>query len=163
MALLSIVISVSVPSLAGFFRGRTLDAEARRLLSLSRHGQSRAVSEGIPMLLWFDAENRSYGLERQPGWEDQDSKAVEFTLDENLKMEVVETNVLSPTSLRGSRLGADAAATSKRNLPQIKFLPDGSIDETSPPLVRLLDKDGVVVSLRQDRNRLNYEIQTQPK
>ena len=36
MTLLIVVISFSAPSLGKFFRGRALDGEARRLLSLSR-------------------------------------------------------------------------------------------------------------------------------
>src|SRR6266540_3620386 len=45
MALLLLVFGVTLPSLKGFFRGRNLDSEARRFLSLTRYGQSRAVSE----------------------------------------------------------------------------------------------------------------------
>ncbi len=45
MALLLIVIGVALPSLKRFFHGRNLDSEARRFLSLTRYGQSRAVSE----------------------------------------------------------------------------------------------------------------------
>ena len=56
MALLTMVISLTAPSLSRFFRGRTLDSEARRLLALTRSGQSRAVSEGMPMDLWVDAD-----------------------------------------------------------------------------------------------------------
>src|SRR5438270_8363826 len=55
MTLLLIVMCVALPSLKGFFRGRNLDSEARRFLSLARYGQSRAVSEGVPMVLWIDA------------------------------------------------------------------------------------------------------------
>ena len=58
MALLTIVISLTAPSLSRFFHGRTLDSEARRLLALTRSGQSRAVSEGMPMDLWVDADAR---------------------------------------------------------------------------------------------------------
>ena len=42
MTLLVTVIALASPSLAGFFRGRALDAEARRMMSLTRLGQSRA-------------------------------------------------------------------------------------------------------------------------
>src|SRR5262245_41504309 len=63
MALLAIAIGVTFPTLRGFFRGRVLDSEARRLLSLTRYGQSRAVSEGVPMVLWIDARQKTYGLE----------------------------------------------------------------------------------------------------
>src|SRR5437763_109192 len=54
MTILLIVFSVALPSLKGFFRGRNLDSEARRFLSLTRYGQSRAVSEGVSMVLWMD-------------------------------------------------------------------------------------------------------------
>src|SRR5689334_18148384 len=43
MALLAIVMAVSAPALSNFMRGRTLDSEARRFVSLTRYGQSRAV------------------------------------------------------------------------------------------------------------------------
>ena len=43
MAILTMAVSVTAPTLANFFRGRTLDAEARRLLAMTRGGQNRAV------------------------------------------------------------------------------------------------------------------------
>src|SRR6266850_7624427 len=61
MSLLIIAVGLSFPALQDFFRGRGLDSEARRFLSLVRYGQSRAVSEGIPMLLWVDAREGTYG------------------------------------------------------------------------------------------------------
>ena len=53
MAVLAIVLAIIAPSLGNFFRGRTLDSEARRFVSLTRYAESRAVSEGSPMLLWM--------------------------------------------------------------------------------------------------------------
>lgn len=70
MALLLIVLAVAAPSLAQFFRGRFLDGEARRLLALTRYGQSRAVSEGVPVLLWLNAESNQYGLRIDPRFRD---------------------------------------------------------------------------------------------
>ncbi len=151
MTLLIIVLSVAAPSLGNFFRGRTLDSEARRLLALTRHGQSRAVFEGVPMLLWLDTKGRTYGLEEEPGYSDLRSRSVEFMLDKDLQMEVVNSEV-NPTA-RPVSLGAN-----RRNLPEIRFLPDGSISETSPQAVRLADRDSVAVWLTLSRNRLNYEI-----
>ena len=88
MATLLIVVAVAFPSLKNFFRGRNLDAEAHRLLALTRYGQSRAVSEGVPMVLWIDAENGRYGLQTQTGYADTDAKAVQFTIDDQLTLEV---------------------------------------------------------------------------
>lgn len=160
MALLSIVIAVALPSLSNFFRGRTLDAEARRLLSLTRYGQSRAVSEGIPMVLWVDPENRTYGLEQEPGWDDTDVKAVNLKLDDNLKVEVTKTNVAKPLLAVASPLGSAGIVDTKQNLPSIRFLPDGSIAETSLPEIQLLEKDGASLWLSRSQNRMSYEIGT---
>lgn len=158
LALLAIVISIAVPSLGPFFRGRSLDGEARRLLALTRHGQSRAVSEGIPMLLWVDAENRAYGLESEPGWDDKDPKAVEFQLNRELQIEVVRTNTVERRLTAFQLLGGMAAEKTRRNLPEIRFLPDGSIDDTSPSVLVLSERDGAKLSVVQSTNRLNYEI-----
>src|ERR1051325_11638875 len=88
MALLMIVLGVAAPSLQGFFKGRNLDSEARRILALTVYGQSRAVSEAIPMLLWFDTRQHTYGLRAASSYLDVDPKSVEFTLDRTLELQV---------------------------------------------------------------------------
>src|SRR6185436_11370619 len=92
MTVLTIAASITAPALANFFRGRTLGSEARRLLALTRQGQSRAVSEGLPMNLWLDAPQGAYGLEAETSYEAMDSKAVEFNLDQDMQLEVVSLN-----------------------------------------------------------------------
>ena len=151
MALLMIVLAVSAPSLQGFFKGRNLDSEARRLLSLTKYGQSRAVSEGIPMLLWVDWKQKSYGLRAAAGFVEPDDKAVEFTLDKDLKIET-ENRVLQPgTVSQNDRIIG--------NLPTIRFLPDGSISETSPYTIKLSQGQKDALWIGQSTNRLRYEIQ----
>ena len=88
MAMLLIVLGVAFPSLKRFFRGRNLDSEARRFLSLTHYGQSRAVSEGLPMVLWIDARRAAYGLQVQAGYTDSDMKAVEFAVGDDLRLRV---------------------------------------------------------------------------
>src|SRR5512141_2776745 len=88
MALLTVIISLTAPKLSRFFHGRTLDSEARRLLALTRSGQSRAVSEGIPVDLWIKTDEGQVGLEAEPSFETTDPKAVDFHIDEGLKLEV---------------------------------------------------------------------------
>src|SRR5438046_9262722 len=65
MAILTVAVSITAPTLGRFFSGRALDSEARRLLALTHNGQSRAVSEGFPIELWVDARERTYGLEAE--------------------------------------------------------------------------------------------------
>src|SRR5882762_10420753 len=89
MAILTIAVSITAPALSNFFHGRTLDSEARRLLSLTRQGQSRAVSEGLPVELWVDANQGLYGLEADSSYEMNDSKSVSFNLDKDVQVQAV--------------------------------------------------------------------------
>src|SRR5262245_2484037 len=90
MALLAVGLAVSAPALSKFFKGRTLDSEARRFVSLTRYGQSRAVSEGVPTMLWIDPKERTYGLQEEATYTDFDTKAVDFQLGKALEIEVTD-------------------------------------------------------------------------
>ena len=48
-------------------------------------------------------------------------------------------------------------------LPTIRFLPDGSIGESSPRKLHLVGRDGTSLWLAQARDGLSYEIRTTPK
>ena len=162
MTLLLIVVGVGFPSLRNFFHGRTLDSEARRFLTLTRYAQSRAVSEGVPMVLWVDVRERTYGLQAQAGYLDTDGKAVEYELEEDLQMEV-STPLVRTTTMSNQR--TSTTATTVGNLPAIRFTPDGFIGETSPETVQFregADRDNSAVWITQAPNRLNYEISANP-
>jgi prepilin-type N-terminal cleavage/methylation domain-containing protein len=168
MALLTIVISLTAPRLSRFFHGRTLDSEARRLLALTRSGQSRAVSEGVPMDLWVDAGQGTFGLEAEPSYETSDPKAVDFTLDSGLQLEVVNKTVVAPanTAITINPMQRTSTASVPRvnlvhaNLPTIRFLPDGSIGEASPQMLHLASSDGGSLWLAQARDGASYEIRS---
>lgn len=155
MAMLLIVLAVSFPSLRGFFRGRNLDSEARRFLSLTRYAQNRAVSEGYPMVLWIDAEQRTYGLQAQTGYLDEDDKSVEYEIDESLELEVTRPMLIGTTAARRNESTAVVG-----NLPAIRFTPDGFYAESSPQEVILRQDDKEEVVIAKSVNRLGYEIQT---
>jgi type II secretion system protein H len=168
MALLTVVISLTAPKLSRFFHGRTLDSEARRLLALTRSGQSRAVSEGMPMDLWVDAEQGTFGLEAEPSYETSDPKAVEFALDGGLLIEVVNKTIVAPVNTMSRTRQASTASVPRVNLvhatlPTIRFLPDGSIGEASPQLLHLTSGDGGSLWLAQARDGVNYEIRSTDK
>jgi len=156
MTVLTIAVSLTAPALANFFRGRSLDSEARRLLALTRQGQSRAVSEGIPMELWLDATRGAYGLEAEPSYEATDPRAIEFTLDSDMQLQV---SILNPAATTVQSVASPALATGNHpNLPKIRFLPDGSMSESSPQSFCVMSRDGSAIWLAQTRNRLNYAI-----
>ena len=168
MALLTIVISLTAPSLSRFFHGRTLDSEARRLLSMTRSGQSRAVAEGIPVDLWVDASAGSFGLEAEPSFDSSDPKAMEFTLDGGLKIEVVNRTVVAPVDTLNRNRRVSTASTprvvlARSSLPTIRFLPDGSIGDNSPQMLCLTSTDGGSLWLAQSRDGLTYESRSTDK
>jgi type II secretion system protein H len=148
MAMLVIVIAVAAPSLSNFFRGRGVDSEARRFLSLTRYGQSRAVSEGVPMVLWVDAEGGAYGLTQESGYTDNDEKAIDVTVDEHVRLDV-------PDGFRYLQNG--------RNLAAIHFSPDGGISTTSFSSISMQEGDNPPVWIVQSANELNYEIEDPKK
>jgi prepilin-type N-terminal cleavage/methylation domain-containing protein len=168
MALLTIVISLTAPKLSRFFHGRTLDSEARRLLALTRSGQSRAVSEGVPMDLWVDAELGTFGLEAEPSYETSDPKAVDFTLDGGLQLAMVNKTVVAPVVTMNRSLQTSTASVPRVNLvhaglPTIRFLPDGSIADTSPQMLHLTSGDSGSLWLALSRDASNYEIRSTDK
>jgi len=161
MALLVIVVGVAFPSLQNFFRGRTLGSEARRFLSLTRYGQSRAVSEGIPMVLWIDARERTYGLQAEAGYLDTDGKAVQFELDDGLDVAVAQPPAV--TGMAPNTRERGRATQPVGTLPAVRFGPDGSLVETSPEYVEFREnRPGQPSSawIAQTANRLAYEIRS---
>jgi Tfp pilus assembly protein FimT len=158
MTVMVMAFGVGLPTVANFFRGRTLDSEARRLLSLTRGAQSRAVSEGAPMQLWVDSRRGSYGLQEESGWTERDTKAVTFKLDPDLHIEVVTSGKRSTTTYSPLRGQTPSTSRKKNDLPEIRFLPDGTFDDTTPQGVRLSDRNGMALWVVPSRNHMNYEI-----
>jgi type II secretion system protein H len=157
MAMLLIVWGLAFPSLRGFFRGRTIDSEARRFLSLTLYAQSRAVTEGLPMVLWIDPQQRRYGLQVQAGYLETDTKAVDYGLAENLELETRKPQQRPLTASQPPK------AAGIGSVPMIRFLPDGTIGDTSPNRITIRqgrDADAPTISIVQHTNRLNYAIHT---
>jgi len=169
MAILTIAVSLAAPTLSHFFAGRALDSEARRLLALTRLGQSRAVAEGLPMELWVDPQSRTYGLEAEvssrTSADQSDPKAVTYTLDRDVKMEIPARLVTKPAVIRSSLAPISIASVPvvvprHGNLPTIRFLPDGSVAENSPQMLHLIDRENASLFLALATSRLSYEIRT---
>ena len=144
LALLVIITAIAVPRMSGFIRGRALDSEARRLAALMHAGQSRAVSEGAPMMLWIDEKGSAYGLEAETSGENGDAKAEDLSMDSTLQIAVQNAGAATPVTFK--------------NLPAIKFLPDGTVDENSPQTLKLTDTAGFSRWLAETKLRTGYEI-----
>ena len=172
MALITIVVSVSLPALKGFFRGRGLDSEARRFLSLTHYGASRAVAEGIPVELYVDTQQKLYGLRAQAGFLESDSRAVQYKLPEELSLEVTA----APATKVSGQANLDDPETDFANLTDpstssdpvriIRFTSDGFIGDQSPAAIILRQRgadataEGDALAIAQSATRLTYEIRT---
>ena len=104
------------------------------------------MSEGVPMTLWIDTANGTYGLQEEPGYNENDPKAVSFGLGKDLQIAVVN-------SARAQQTGRSPTA--------IRFLPDGSVSETSPLSVQIRQSENDSAWIGKSRNGLSYEIQNQ--
>jgi type II secretion system protein H len=146
MLMLIIAVSIVVPSMEKFFGGRSLDSEVRRFIALTRYAQSRAVSEGTPMLLWIDPKAGNYGLQQETGYTDGDAKAEQFSLSDGLSIGL--DNSKSSKLAPGKRIG-------------IRFSPDGNIlADGSVPAVFIKQGNGAQVWIVQSSDRLSYEVKS---
>lgn len=152
MVLLGIAAALVVPHMASFFRGRVLNSEARRLLALTYYGQSRAVSEGVPVLLWINAKTSSYGLVTQSAASEPDDRASSFTVDPTLTLDTVAPDPVQTSEQDDDHLGVP------NNLPVIRFMPDGFFDPTSVSKIILRQGTEAALELVPTANRLGYEI-----
>jgi type II secretion system protein H len=157
MTLLAMVFSLAAPSLSRFFRSRSVDSEARRFLSLTRAAQSRAVTEGVPMILWLETKQRTYGLNADRSFLEEDPKAEQFSLDATIELDA-RFSADAINAAQSSQFKSDRM--NEGSLYVLRFTPDGFIALSSPETVIFRQKDNAEMWVTQSRNRLNYEIQT---
>ena len=148
MALLVVAVCMVAPRLSDFVRGRAIDSEARRLLALTDAGEARAVSEGMPMVLWFNGKQNACGLEAETPPKGGDAKAEDLSISDSV--------AITPVSKGAS------AMTTFNHLPAIRFLPDGSVDAGSPRTVQLTQGSDTLW-LIELQNRTGYEISDSSK
>jgi Tfp pilus assembly protein FimT len=163
MALLIVIVSLISPTMSKFFGARSVDSEVKKFVALTHYGQSRAVSEGVPTMLWIDARQGTYGLEQMPGYGDTDPKAVENKLADGVRIGVSQSTVkpLLANSQTG-RIASGQVAQTRARLPAIYFLPDGTIaGTTSVSGVSLQNSNNPPVWIVPSGNGLTYEIQNQ--
>lgn len=140
MALLATIMALAAPSLVRSFRGRTLDQEATRLLALTEYARDEAASQGVPMTVWIDEENRRVGVEAKAGFVGNAHRRKDFALHDDVHFDKLEI---------AAALGLARA---------VEFAPDGTLDPASIASMRLVDRfdSGIVVQMTADK--MGYEI-----
>jgi type II secretion system protein H len=161
MSILVMVLGIIFPALKGFFRGRGLDNEARRFLALTRLGRSRAISEAIPVELWINARQGTYGLQALSGYTESQPGLRQYTADP-----IVQISCSPPPSLstltRSNYWTPTTTTTSTATLPAIRFQPDGFISETSPRTIYFRQGQEDEIRIVEDSTHTRYEIQSGP-
>lgn len=140
LAILAAVITVSAPSLSGFFKGRSLHEESRRFLALTRYARSDAVSTSVPVELWIDGLTGDYGLRRMITYSEEEASPIEYQLDKNLEFE-----------LDDAYLDEEGRAT-------LVFQPDGSMDKENPEEIAIRENDMEGIVFRKSDSGMEYVI-----
>ena len=164
MGLLATVMAVAAPSLSKFFKGRKLDSEARRFVSLARYGQNLAVNEGMPMMLWIDPDLGTYGVRPQDQYLFEQLPSESLLLRRSRGAEPV--SVTLPQFRLADELKFDVEILGKTNTQfvMIRLMPDGTIDEGSLPVLQIQqpDREGKQIVdkiwIAQSRDQSRYEI-----
>lgn len=154
LALLAIAATFVAASIGGFFRGRALNFEARRMLSLTHYGQSRAVAEGVPVVLWVNTTNSTYGVAVLSSFNDTDGddRAMTYAADPSIALETSVPDATVVSEQDDEKLGLPEDMTA------IRFDPDGFIDDSSVEKITLRQNTGHALELVPTENRLAYEI-----
>lgn len=141
MALLTMVMALSLPRLSRFMGGRALTEETRRFIALSRYARSQAITLGVPMQLWLDAENGRYGLSPLSGYEDADDRPVTFGLGEDLRLQLLD------------------GLADKSGMAYLTYWPDGRLDESGPQRILIWKGDEEVVLIT--RSGRDFEVRAE--
>lgn len=184
MAMLIIASAIVYPAMQSFFRGRLLDSEARRMLALTQFARERAVSEGVPMVVWLNPQQGTYGMAVAAGFDvTEDGLARSFDLGHEMSLDVAQPRFSAAQLASTSRsTTAQSASTTSllttrplqpipasgvrmsRNVYIIEFTADGTIGWNSPEYIgihEVRENQLDSVWLVQDTNRLRYAISTQ--
>jgi type II secretion system protein H len=154
LALLAIIAVFVTSSMGGFFRGRALNLEARRMLSLTHYAQSRAVAEGVPVILWLNPKESTYGISVHSSFSDVegDLRSINYTVDSSLRLETPTSVVTATSEQDDEKLGL------AEGLSFIRFNPDGFFDDASVSKVTIRLGAEAGLELVPTFNRLAYEI-----
>jgi hypothetical protein len=103
----------------------------------------------MPMMLCVDEKADGYGLEAETSGQNGDPKAEELMVDPTLQISVLNVGT--------------GVQTTFKNLPAIRFLADGTVDENSPQTLKLTDASGFSRWFIELASRTGYEIRDTEK
>ncbi len=154
MTLMVMAISIAAPSLKFFLSGRSHEDEARRFLELERYAASRAVEEGVPVDLWINIKQNTYGMAASRGYTETKTNNTSFTVDKDVQMQVSQpTGVLTQ-----SNWWTPFNARGRGAIPIIRCQPDGFISDISPQYVKFTQGQEPEIWIIENPNHTRYDI-----
>ena len=132
-------MALSVPSLSRSLRERSLEQESARFLALTEFGRDEAVSQGVPMVIWVDAQSRRFGLAPKTDYGVNEIRR-EYTLHQDVQFEL------------------DARASLQSDGRVMEFTPEGTPEAASIESVRLVDRFGSARLISKRSDGWGYEI-----
>jgi hypothetical protein len=121
---------------------------------LTRYGQSRAINEGVPVELWVNAKDGSYGLEALSGYTETQTKQLTYTVDSTVQIAMSAPSSVMTHSNYWSQAKAQFGPVTR-----IRFQPDGFISDASPANIYLRQADGQIW-IAEAPTHLEYDIQS---
>ena len=162
MTIMAVVIGVAAPNLKAFMRGRSQEDEARRFLSLTRYGSSRAETEGVPVDLWINVKQGRYGLADSGGYTETRTNAVIFYLNNetDVRKQDVQILVSQPPGVLTAQSNFWTPFTMRGGaMPVIRLQPDGFISETSPQTIKFRQGQDPEIWIVENTNHLRYDLE----
>ena len=165
MALLVTLAAIAVPRLSRSMRGHNLDQEADCLLALTEYARDEAASQGVPMVVWIDADGGRCGVDAKPGFGPagggDNARAHEYMLGDDVHLDPVGPGMVPAAPTTSPAPNANAPATSTLTHGGIivaEFAPDGTLVPGSVASVRLADRANDALTLTQTADAYGYEI-----
>ena len=162
MALLSAIFAVASPSLARFFRGRSLEEEALRFLALTRYAKAQASTQGIPMDIWLDEKQFRYGLCPAPGYEldERQTQTLAQNPGEKIETQANEQPGWEFLYEYDEKFTIEVFQTTlfEKNYTIVRYLPDGTFDEPSAAAVSITQEGENPLYIAQTEYGCRYEI-----
>jgi type II secretion system protein H len=141
LAVLAVVTAIAAPTLGRSLRDRHLKQEGLRLLALIELGRSEAISQGVPIIVWFDASEGTFGIEPKQGFDAEPAATRDFKLGDDVWFD----------ALTGARGAASNETT-------IEFAPDGMPEEQAIETLKIADKFGGSLTIVRSDDGWGYEI-----
>jgi type II secretory pathway pseudopilin PulG len=134
MFLLATIMAFSAPALSRFVSGRSLNEDARRLLSMTKYARSQAISRGTTMRLWIDSEAGRCGVKVDDPYDNEGFRPVEYGLDERAQFVI------------------DEKKKNDEGLALIRYASDGNLAEDSVRSVAIVGKKRDALALLWDES-----------